>query len=943
METTKLVLKPLNGSNYATWKVQCRMALIKEGLWNIVNRTELISNDASREEKNKFLLRKDKALATIVLSVEPKWLYILGSDPNDPTDVWERLANQFQKKSWANKLSLRRKLYSLKLNEGQSIQSHIKEMTEIFDELSIIGDPLTEEDRVVHLLASLPANFDMLVTALEANPDVPKMEVVMERLLHEESKQRNIDSHDQVKAMAGRHRSIPKRQTKCYHCGKAGHIRRDCYKLNNDNQSRNKGANKPPNKQKACTAGGETDDEEEIIGLLAGKPSVNTTTIDWIIDSGASCHMCNDESLFKELVALHDPQEITLGDGYCVKAIGKGTIFMYTVDKKKIELKDVLLIPNLAFNLLSVSKSAKSGKHFQFSDTICQIIDSEGEIIAVAEKSGNLYHLKCSVSKETDFNMNCSSVPDSKEKLWHRRFGHLGVENLKKLKRDQLVDGFDFDTAGQQQFCEPCLDGKHHRLPFPKTGGEKSKELLGKIHSDVCGKIEVQSLSGAEYFVTFIDDRSRYVRTYVLKRKSDFFKKFIEWKVMVEKSSGMQMKIFRTDNGGEYTSKEFEDYLKREGIVHETTVPKTPEQNGVSERMNRTLIEKVRSMLSDSKLPKKFWAEALSIATYLHNRSPTSALQGLTPYEAWTGNRPNVSNLRVFGCDAYPHVPKDERRKMDPKARRSVFLGYEDGVKGYRLYDREKQRVFYSRDVIFNEGGDPTETDNEQSGSIEIECTDKIEDVPVQNVDQQPRRSEREWKPTDRYGDWVSFVADEAQDPLTYHEAMSRDDSKEWRKAMENEMQSLHENDVWNLEELPAGRKAIGSKWVFKTKYDADGNRERYKARLVAQGFNQKYGIDYDETFCPVVRFESVRTIIALAAQKNLQLRQLDISTAFLNGMLKEEIYMKQPHGFEAKGKEHLVCKSEDMVADILTKGIGKIQFQKLRALLGMRNYINYE
>ena len=206
--------------------------------------------------------------------------------------------------------------------------------------------------------------------------------------------------------------------------------------------------------------------------------------MDWIIDSGASCHMCKDESTFKDLKELETPKEITLGDGYCVKAIAKGTIHMYTNEQRKIELKDVLLIPNLSFNLLSVAKTAKSGKDFRFSDTSCQIIGEDGDIVAVAEKMGNLYHLKCSLSKETDFNMNCSSVPDSKEKLWHRRFGHLGVDNLKKLKVDQLVDGFDYDTSEKHQFCEPCVDGKHHRLPFPKSGGEKSNELLGKIHTE---------------------------------------------------------------------------------------------------------------------------------------------------------------------------------------------------------------------------------------------------------------------------------------------------------------------------------------------------------------------------------------------------------------------------------------------------------------------------
>ena len=182
----------LNGKNYATWKIQCRMSLMKDGLWNIVSgqETQPTGVGVTAAEINKFTVRSDRALAIIVLSVEPTLLYLLG-DPNDPGEVWERLAGmaaQFEKKSWANKLELRRKLYNLRLKEGSSVQNHIKSMTEIFNSLSVIGDNISDEDKVVHLLASLPDSFNMLVTALEANCEVPKMEIVTERLLNEETK-----------------------------------------------------------------------------------------------------------------------------------------------------------------------------------------------------------------------------------------------------------------------------------------------------------------------------------------------------------------------------------------------------------------------------------------------------------------------------------------------------------------------------------------------------------------------------------------------------------------------------------------------------------------------------------------------------------------------------------------------------------------------------------
>ena len=369
-----------------------------------------------------------------------------------------------------------------------------------------------------------------------------------------------------------------------------------------------------------------------------------------------------------------------------------------------------------------------------------------------------------------------------------------------------------------------------------------------------------------------------------------------------------------------YTSTEFKSYLKKEGITHQLTVPKTPEQNGVAERMNRTLVESVRSMLADAKLPHKFWAESLSTAVYLRNRSPSVTVKGKTPFEAWTGQKPNVKHLRVFGCEAYAHVPKDERKKLDSKARKCTLLGYGDATKGYRLYDPKRARVFHSRDVQFNELSQGTEVVREkepnQSTHVELDFPEFeepiVDDNPVENeapVRQPPRRSERDRRPPAFYGEWATAANYDQREPRSLKEALASPQKEKWVKAMEKEMESLKTNEVWDLVELPENRKAVGSKWVFRVKTDANGTVETHKARLVAQGFSQTFGDDYDETFSPVARFESVRTVIALAAQHGLKLHQMDVTTAFLNGDLKEEIYMKQPEGFVEKGKEHLVCR----------------------------------
>ena len=384
----------------------------------------------------------------------------------------------------------------------------------------------------------------------------------------------------------------------------------------------------------------------------------------------------------------------------------------------------------------------------------------------------------------------------------------------------------------------------------------------------------------------------------------------------MEKSTGRKLKALRTDNGGEYTSAEFEAYLRKEGVRHELTVPKTPEQNGVAERMNRTLVETTRSMLGYSKLPPKFWAEALSTAVYLRNRSPTKAVEGMTPFEAWVGEKPNVGHLRTFGCVAYAHVAKDERKKLDAKARKCVFLGYGTETKGYRLYDPKRAKVFFSRDVVFNEkkhGIEKEPNREEENRYVQIECLGNDEQVdedtgepPQPTIEEQPepvvRRSARERQHPDYYGVRVNVASEVLNEPTSMTEALASPERAKWMDAMDKEMDSLHMNDVWDLVKLPKDRKAVGSKWVFKLKVGPDGLVERHKARLVAQGFSQKQGLDYDETFSPVVRFESLRTVIALAVQNSMKMHQMDVTTAFLNGELQEEVYMKQPEGFVSDG-----------------------------------------
>lgn len=324
-----------------------------------------------------------------------------------------------------------------------------------------------------------------------------------------------------------------------------------------------------------------------------------------------------------------------------------------------------------------------------------------------------------------------------------------------------------------------------------------------------------------------------------------------------------------------------------------------------------------RSMLKAKGLSNQFWAEAVATSVYLLNLSPTKAVLNQTPYEAWKSRKPDVSHLRVFGCIAYALVNSHARQKLDEKSQKCIFIGYCIASKAYRLYDPVTGSILIKRDVIFDENASwDFSENNEQVQKVPMSMqqvalpdevvngseTNNVSPVkdnvfsPRQTSDETPRK----FRPLMDVYEACQFAL-AVSDPLTYEEASEKE---EWRKAMTEELLSIEKNKTWELVDLPEGKKAIGLRWVFKKKLNADGSLQKHKARLVAKGYAQQQGIDFEETFSPVARFETVRTVLALAAQLQWPVYQLDVKSAFLNGDLKEEVFVTQPEGFIRQGYE---------------------------------------
>ncbi|KAG8482499.1 hypothetical protein CXB51_024054 [Gossypium anomalum] len=629
----------------------------------------------------------------------------------------------------------------------------------------------------------------------------------------------------------GRSKSSNRGKT-CNFCKKKGHIKSECYKLQNKikREAANQKGKQPENSGKADVVEDYSDGE-----LLVASVNDSKVSEEWILDSGCTFHMSPNRDWFTTYEIVSEGV-VLMGNNASCKIAGVGTIKVKMFDGVVRTISDVRHVPELKRNLISLSTLDSKGYRYT-AETVASSSLSDDDIT----------------------------------KLWHMRLGHMSENGMTELSKRGLLDG---QGICKLNFCEHC------------------------------GPSRVPSRGGANYMITFIDDFSR--------------------------KTGKQIKYLCTDNGLEFCSDEFNRLCKSEGIMRHLTVRHTPQQNGVAERMNRMIMEKVRCMLSNANLPKLFWAKAASTACFLINRSPFVAIEKKTPQEVWSGNLANYSDLKIFGCPAYAHV---DNGKLEPRSIKCIFLGYKAGVKGYKLWCPENRKVVISRDVVFDETAmipnlylkDSSNKENQKQveHQINTESTPQAITKIENRVASSPQysiaknRTRREIKPPKKYAeaDLVAYALNVAEDidanqePSNYSEVVSCEDSEKWMFAMQEEMESLHKNRTWDLVKLPKVKKAIRCKWVFKKKEGTLGVEEpRYKARLVAKGYSQIPGVDFTDVFSPVVKHSSIRALLGIVAMHDLELEQLDVKTAFLHGELEEDIYMQQPEGFIVSEKEDYIC-----------------------------------
>lgn len=881
-----------------------------------------------------------KAKAKLVMTIDPS-LYVHIKNENTVKDLWKKLRQLFDDTGFTRKISLLRTLISIRLENCESMTSYVSQIVETAHRLKGTGFEINEEWIASLLLAGLPEKFAPMIMAIEHSGLAVSADVIKTKLLdmtsevsssgaesafwtnNRRTKTGNTYKPKQTsKTMSNQNQMSHVnggKQIKCYKCKKIGHYKNQCTELT-----------------KVKEAGAFS------VAFLNGEFSID----DWYVDSGASVHMTsNRESLSQ--VRDHNIKEIVVANKMSMPVVCAGDTLITTCvknDQFEIRVRNILCVPNLTTNLLSVSQLIANGNTVSFEKYCCNIRNPQNVLIGIASLQNGVYKLNTMKSEV----LVASAVHTTDARLWHRRLGHVNSNDLQKMRKGAVEGVFYKDRADiQKSNCEVCCEGKQSRLPFP-SANHRSETLLEVVHSDLCGPMETRSIGQARYFVLFVDDASRMAFVYFLKEKNQVFQKFKEYKSLVENQTGNRIKTLRTDNGGEFCSQQMETYLRTEGIVHQTSNPYTPEQNGLCERLNRTVVERAKCLLFEAKLEKRFWAEAVNSAVYLKNRSPASGLGEITPFEKWTGRKPDLSHIRVFGSPVMVHVPKSKRQKWDKKAVKYILVGYPDNIKGYRLYNLETKQVTTSRDVTIMEKREITDNaqivvqdrnDEQESQTVEEKTED---DITVLNLndstyvceasssgsasddsyhtlcgedteaDEIPVLcSKRSRKPVERYGlsnlSTVNIL-DSCDEQISYEEAMNGPEKEMWQRAMDEELKSFEENQAWELVDVKEADRVVQCKWVFKRKFESD-NKVRFRARLVAKGFTQKEGVDYKETYSPVLRYSTLRLLFALSVKLNFKITHLDVTTAFLNGFLDENVFMQLPPNLECKNKNNTVLK----------------------------------
>jgi transposase InsO family protein len=592
-----------------------------------------------------------------------------------------------------------------------------------------IGD-LDNELALMAMLRSLPREeYADFVSLLMRQKDLTRANV--EAAFQVEQTERNAHrgpllspSSDAALPTTAQAPRVNKPGVKCGFCTGNGHTEEDCYKkerarkdaqkvVEERRAGRNSGKKARANRAAAAAPSSPAPSDGAKVTELAASASVRLagspdTHADahWIADTGATSHMSPRRSWFTKLKPLAIP--IHVANDHVVYSEGVGSVVLEPADKslRPVLLSRVLYVPALQNNLLSVLHLVANHRFRIEIEGKEMVFLQSGERRFTAAIRDNTAWLNASTPPAPEAALRSEAALSCA--LWHRRLCHIGADRLEQAIKGKVATGLVVESdAPALLHCEPCIRSKHHRDPFPQRASHRATSFLERIHSDL-HQLPVLTSCGFRYWLLFINDYSRYFWIYLLRKKSETFDAFTQFKAMVEKQFDKSILCLHDNKGGEFIGIKWDAFFAQHSIRRAHTVKASPQQNGVAERLNRTLEEPLVAMLNGARLPARFWGEGLNYLRHVIVRNPSSSIPaGTTPYEMVHKRKPDYSPLRVFGCRAWAHIQRKERKSLQDHAKPCVFLGCPEDFKGWKLWDPSanggRGGIIVSRDVVWNE------------------------------------------------------------------------------------------------------------------------------------------------------------------------------------------------------------------------------------------------
>ena len=953
----KYQFEKLTSKNFNEWCLMIEVALDRKKLGKYLT-VDVPPQDAEE------LLSYKQARAIIISNISSDALQMLDVAQKSPAQIINTAKKLFCKPSIVGHLLLLKKLINTKGSVG-NLQIYYTEMITLFNQLRSEGLAIPEKYQVYALLLNLPEEMDHIFKSMAYIKDEDlTLFSVRERMLDEEKRMTENCKYDEKKVenvFQSVHQSdknetvfkINNRQNahqpftnfnqrrnyalmninsqspsnsdshfnynvQCYTCKGFGHKSNFC--ANNTKNSNRRNSNSSNLANEYC--------------FMFNKMKIADRTL---IDSGSTKHLCAHSENFINIRDLDEAIPFTCANNSKMIAKSAGTVAGRALTTgRKFNLNNVHYVEGLTENLISVRQLTKMKNTVEFKDDNVFIYDSDGQLAITGHADETDQYVA-----DITYNNLTNSVMSASDNsmLWHRRFGHAGNSRLTKMKT--FFNEIKCDLSN----CDSCIRAKMtKKTPSPPKTMIKTNTILQLVHTDLMGPFNDKSLNNNRYCLVFVDDWSRYGFVYFLKSKDEVKEYMLRFLNFMKNQVGL-VKAIKSDNGLEFCNQAIHQIFVQHGINHERTAIYSPHQNGVAERRNRLLQESMRANLFQSNLPDQMWELAISYANYTTNRTYSTSIDNI-PFFRWTGRLPSIRHLKPFGCLAYVYN-EQHKNKIEERASSGIFVGYTETSRNSKILIKGKVIISNSvkviEDVFPSQSSNSAKIESPQTKYQSSETNEKNKSDELMLLDDDysddsddenniyettkinnstsdvPRRSERKNKGVPaRRDDYVySMVPKKVMNnqtvtiPTTYDEAVESSFASEWMIAMENEYTAMINFDVFDLVDRMDGMNVIDSKWVFNVKNDPQKNEMIFKARLVARGFQQKKNSGWkEEIYAPTSNQHLLRLVLSIEVRKNLDVRHLDVSTAFLHSELNQPVYMSAPPGFSNSNKVWKLKKS---------------------------------